>query len=137
MRGCNALAFFRELATYSVFHEQDVIHLSTEQMCGLAAIHDVTQCPVTFGDVIPSDRPLAVLRCCWNSGSRESTGALLSCTKQPSDYPIDSLRSVWSVLTALLALFYQLTSYPVFVSVVSSICERSSCVDDSPCQSSP
>ena len=85
---------------------------------------------MTFGDAILSDRTLAVLRCCGNSGSRESTGALLSCIKQPSDYPIDSLRSVWSVLTALLALLHELTSCPVFVSVMSSICQRSSCEDE-------
>ena len=53
------LALFCELTSHPVFRECDVIDLSTEQMSGRVAIHDVTQHPVTIGDVLPPQLSLA------------------------------------------------------------------------------
>ena len=36
----------------------DVIDMSTEQMCGGAVIHDVTQHSVTLSDILSSERSL-------------------------------------------------------------------------------
>ena len=65
---------FRELTSHYIFHECDVIDLSTEQMCGRLAMHDVIQHSVTFegcserggGASLPSrDREFrALIDCC-------------------------------------------------------------------------
>ena len=54
----STLSLVREITSYTIFHECDV-DLSMEQMCGRAAIHDVTQHPVTIGDVLPPQLSLA------------------------------------------------------------------------------
>ena len=56
---------FRELPSYPVFHECEVVDLSTKQSCGQAAIHDVTQHSVTFGGILPSEQSLAAAWLLW------------------------------------------------------------------------
>ena len=96
MRVISALALFREVTSYSGFHECDAIDLSMEQVCGQAAIHDVTCTGVRLATLSIHSAYWLLLGCHGNPGSRESTGALLHRTKQFSDgqlvTPITTLR---------------------------------------------
>ena len=59
VRGSSAPRAFPQDNAIPRSREDDFIDFSTEQMCGRAAIHDVTKHSVTSSDILHSDLSLA------------------------------------------------------------------------------